>query len=142
MKQAATFTGFFAGMDWDMLTDQRSHLCAVRAKKSTTATQKVVLDRIIALVDLWIEYKIERSKLNKFNADYNRKLIDRLLEKMNWKQLKADKTAFIMIGSKKSLTAKQDEALEGILNGIDAWQDAAVDSLGIPEHEIFTLSQE
>ena len=60
---------------------------------------------------------------------------------IDFAELKTQKTALLNI-RKEVLSAEQYEALEGVINLIDAIQDYAVDVLGYDKNEVFNLTQE
>ena len=55
--------------------------------------------------------------------------------------LKTQKTAILNI-RKEVLSQEQWEALEGLINVIDAIQDHAVDELGYDKDEVFNFTQD
>lgn len=64
------------------------------------------------------------------------------LKKIDFKDLKAQKSRLIMIQAKMEnpkakFTQKDIDALEGLLNLVDAIQDIAVDEYGFPERTVF-----
>ena len=139
-----TFESFFENMDWEMLLEQRNVLVDIRHKKSTT-TQSLAVANVISLVDgVWLAYRKRMNAKGKpvLSDKYQASVINKLVKKVDWKQLREDKRVFVEMMAKKSLTKKEVDAMNGILNGIDYFQDAYVYQYGVPEHEVFYLSED
>ena len=60
---------------------------------------------------------------------------------IDFAELKSQKTAILSI-RKEVLSQEQWEALEGLINVIDAIQDHAVDELGYDKDEVFNFTQD
>jgi len=68
------------------------------------------------------------------------------LNKTDFKELKAQKSALYKIQAKlekpkPKFTQKEWDALEGLINFIDAIQDIAVDEYGVKETKVFRISR-
>ena len=63
-------------------------------------------------------------------------------KKIDWKQLREQKKHLLEIIEYGGLIKERKDALQGILNLIDAIQDHAVDKLGFPEATIFNLEND
>ena len=58
--------------------------------------------------------------------------------KMDWKLLRAQKRTLVALTAEgRGLTPKEADHLEGLLNGLDAIQDYAVDVMGIADATVF-----
>lgn len=131
MTRKNTFEHFFALMNWEMLKEQKEILktvrdCIVRSKKRIDT-----MNRILKLIDYWFSFKdlMRPGSCIKPND-------------IEWEQLRDDKTEFLYIMELKSITPTQAEAMEGILSGIDTFQDTAELRLGIDKHILFNLSKD
>lgn len=59
------------------------------------------------------------------------------IKRMNWQLLRSQKQLIVGLTNGATVSPEQSEAIEGILALIDAIQDSAVDTLGMPECNVF-----
>lgn len=122
-----TFQEFFSGMDWDLLEQQRKHLLTAK-KKTRNIFKKAMMNRIINLIAKWSK---NRNKPGEFWK-----------QAINWNTLKHDKLKLLRFQNLKSLTQDEYDAIEGIINGLDYFQDSAIDELGMSKRSILYLTRE
>lgn len=122
-----TFQEFFSNMDWKLLEEQKQHLKAVKSK-TRSIFKKSMLRRIINLIEKW------QAKSNKPSSFWQTAI--------DWKKLKYDKLKLLNIQNLKSLTQDEYDAIEGIINGLDYFQDAAIDELGMSKRSILYLTKD
>ncbi len=129
--QIVPFKKFFKGIDWDMLAEQRNLLFQVydQHMKLMSIPQRESFLGILKMILYWMTFKVYDE-------------VHTVTIETNWQELKKQKSDYLELMESLPLTDAQDDAMEGILNGIDAFQDAAVDELGIPADEVFTLTVE
>jgi hypothetical protein len=132
MKKKNTFHTFFSRMDWNMLRDQKNLMLIIRDTVVRSKQRVEAMNRFLKLIDFWLSFE---------NTKYSRTSIAKAIKNFDWEQLKSDKRLFINIQSLKSVNGAKWEAMEGILNGIDSFQDAAVDDLKVDENKVFNLSK-
>jgi hypothetical protein len=65
---------------------------------------------------------------------------EEFFDKVNFKQLKAQKMVLTYLQDKDTTTAAEYGAIEGLLNLLDALQDVAVHTLGYNKYKVFNLS--
>lgn len=123
----STFQEFFSGMDWDLLEQQRKHLLTAK-KKTRDIFKKAMLRRIVSLILKWGKYRNQKSTFWKDAVDWNR--------------LKHDKLKLLRFQNLKSLTQDEYDAIQGIINGIDFFQDSAIDELGMSKRSILYLTND
>lgn len=66
---------------------------------------------------------------------------ENIIRNIDFNMLRVQKTALLSI-REELLSPEQGDALEGIVNLIDAVQDYAVDVMGMDKYEVFNLSKE
>jgi hypothetical protein len=64
------------------------------------------------------------------------------IEKIDWSELRNQKTLLLETINNKAVSPMHKEALEGILNTLDALQDYAVDEMDIDPMHVFDYEQE
>lgn len=67
--------------------------------------------------------------------------LEEFIGKIDLPMLRGQKRALYSIRS-EVLSEEQEYALTGIIHLIDAIQDYAVDVMGVPENEVFNLSED
>jgi len=122
-----TFQEFFSGMDWNLLEQQRKHLLTAR-KKTKNFFKRAMMNRILNLLIKWWNHRDKPSAYWKTAID--------------WKTLKYDKLKLLRFQNLKSLTQDEYDAIEGIINGLDYFQDSAIDELGMSKRSILYLTRE
>lgn len=122
-----TFQEFFSSMDWNLLEQQRKHLLTAR-KKTKNFFKRAMMNRILNLLIKWWNHRNKPSTYWKIAID--------------WKKLKYDKLKLLRFQKLKSLTQDEYDAIEGIINGLDYFQDSAIDELGMSKRSILYLTKE
>ena len=123
----STFQEFFSGMDWTLLEQQRNHLLTAK-KKTRDIFKKAMLRRIVSLTLNWAKYRNQKSAFWKDAVD--------------WHRLKHDKLKLLRFQNLKSLTQDEYDAIAGIINGIDFFQDSAIDELDMNKRTILYLTKD
>lgn len=133
-----TMRNFFSLMDWDMLQHQQNVLKAIRDTIVRSPKRRRVIQHIITVVDFWLSCKNRHiDQTMKFFYDHPLSTT----QPVNWEMLRDDKRELLRIQQLKSINDDKWEVIEGILNGIDSFQDAAVDELGIDKNIVFNFSK-
>ncbi len=78
-------------------------------------------------------------KTTKTNPPKDATTAYKLIHKMDFKLLKAQKTILNNMLGKKKLTIAENDAIDGILNLIDSIQDIACDTYGYDQNEVFNF---
>lgn len=126
-----TLLEFLSTLDWKLLEKQRSQLEEILSTRIISRRRKGVMQNIINLTNFWFAYQ------NRHVNEFKKQLLT-----FNWQQLKEDKLEYLYIQAFKSLTLAQKEAMEGVLNTIDYFQDAAIEELHLDKNKVFTLTKD
>lgn len=82
------------------------------------------------------------EKITKPNPEKDAIIARVLIHTMDFKLLKAQKTMLLNMQSKKTTTTAEWNAIEGIVNMIDAIQDIATDHYGFDPNEIYNFEND
>lgn len=65
-----------------------------------------------------------------------------MFENMDWELLRQQKETLLLMTNNQFMVQSEYEAVEGIINLIDAVQDHAVDVLGLDKNIVFNLTND
>ncbi len=92
------------------------------------------------LMHLTVGQTLELIECDVDNIQNTKTTMDEFVDKIDFPLLEKQKNTLLELSIYGSLTMKEIDALEGIINFVDAFQDYAVDVMGKPENEVFNFS--